>query len=353
MHFTEKLFVYNGVNSKKYGLRIAHLDTNPIENVAGKPEYQKVFYNSKLSNVIVGQNWNDSPISTEIEFISDRVFSRKEVREIEKWLFNKPKFCKLYIDKQEDEDIEKIKDNAYGELTQSYIECVFYEASVIEDGVGVRGFKATMELSSPFAFQDIKYNLLTMSPIKDYFITSTVGSNIKGYRYNGNTITSINKVIRLDNDIDEPIYPIIEFELSGIGSKSSDDIYVSIVNNNDLCKTTKYSFTTDSSFYTDNTIKSVATTSNSQMAIKKISSEISSDSSLGEKSLILDGNSGMFYSTEDTENSSTTTITSYLQNLTNSEFLKLADGDNELTIFIPTGIFSTLNIIFRQVRFIR
>lgn len=346
MHFTEKLFVYNGVNSKKYGLRIAHLDTSPIENVAGKPEYQKVFYNSKLSNVIVGQNWNDSPISTEIEFISDRVFSRKEVREIEKWLFNKPKFCKLYIDKQEDEDIEKIKDNAYGELTQSYIECVFYEASVIEDGVGVRGFKATMELSSPFAFQDIKYNLLTMSPIKDY--TKNTSSTPKSYSYNGSTITSISKTIRLDNDIDEPIYPIIEFELSGIGSKSSGDTYVSIVNNNDLCKTTKYSFTTDSSFYVDNTIKSVATTSNSQMTIKKISSSSSED--LAEKSLILDGNAGMFYSKTGT---STVTITSYLQNLTNSEFLKLADGDNELTISIPTGIFSTLNIIFRRVRFIR
>lgn len=209
MQFTEKHFVYDGINSRRYGLFFAHIDTEPFKKISGTPTYQKNFYNNTKTNSIVGTKWDESPISTEVEILSENPISKKELREIEKWLFNRPQYCKLYIDKREDEDIEVID----GEEKQCYIECLFYETEVIEYIGGIYGFKAIMELSSPFALQDS--------------IIKTIDSN------SNDEYTEV--VINVDTDDGDYVYPITTI-------KCNDDVEeFEIINTSDKNRCMKVS----------------------------------------------------------------------------------------------------------------
>lgn len=186
MQFSGQHFIYDGINSRRYGLKFLHIDTEPFKKVSGTPTYQKNFYNSTKSNSIIGIKWDESPIDTEVEFISDKPISKKEKRKIEKWLFNRPQYCKLYINKREDKEIEVVD----GKELQCYVECVFYEPEIIEFPSGVHGFKAKMELASPFAMQDK--------------IKKTIISN------SNNEATEFD--IYIDTDDNDYVYPIITFE---------------------------------------------------------------------------------------------------------------------------------------------
>lgn len=208
MQFSGKHFIYDGINSRRYGLKFLHIDTEPFKKVSGTPTYQKNFYKSTKSNSITGMEWDDSPINTEVELISEKPISKKELRAIEKWLFNRSQYCKLYIDKREDEDIEVIN----GVEKQCYVECVFYDAKVIEYIGGIYGFSATMELSCSYAIQD------------------SITKEIKSNSNNSYTESKIN----VDTDDNDYVYPIITIECKNINE-------IEVINESDNNRAVKLS----------------------------------------------------------------------------------------------------------------
>lgn len=221
MNFNSKHFIYDGINSRRYGLQFLHIDTEPLKKVSGTPTYQKNFYNNKKSNSIIGIVWDESPINTEVEFISEKPISKKEKREIEKWLFNRSQYCKLYIDAREDKEIEIID----GQQLQCYVECIFYEPEIIEFASGVHGFKSKMELASPFATQD--------SLVKTF---------------NSNSDTDYTELtVNIDTDDNDYVYPFVILDCSNNIDTSEIEIK-NISDNERIVKISDYERTVFSDF---------------------------------------------------------------------------------------------------------
>lgn len=209
MTFTEKHFVYDGINSRQYNLIIAHIDTEAIKSLSGSVETQNFFNRNTLENTIIGQKYDDGALEVDIEFISDKPLSRVEQRKIKKWLFNHTEYKKFYIDKNEDEELERIN----GEIKQCYVNCIFTSPEIIEYN-GIYGYKAKMQLSSPFAFQD------------EIEIIKT-NSNA-GY---GDTNTPLFVRVDVDTDIEGFIYPIITIDRATKSTTQTIDDFKSSIGN--------------------------------------------------------------------------------------------------------------------------
>lgn len=297
MIFSGNHFVYNGINSQRYNLRILHLDTQPITQASGTPEYNKIFYNNEKRNSIIGMNWSESPISTEIEFITEKPLKKQDKREIEKWLFNNSQFQKLYIDIREDEEIEIIN----GEKKQCYIECVFYEPTVIEYYGGIVGFKAKMDMSCPFAFQD----------------------EIKIEFGNENLMT-----INIDTDLNEPVYPKIIIETNSDTSDSG------ITLNNNVGVSWKYQYN-----YGLSTPKLDKTAIYNQLQISSIEANSTLTIEPNTSQVILTKLNGDKFS--------------WFNNIVDSKFLKLLQGENKLEWKNGQSKIKSITFIYQQMRYIR
>ncbi len=201
MNLTEKLFVYNGTHSSRYGLRILHIDTEQLKQISGEVTYNSIFHRGLHQKIYTGRTWDESPLEFDIEFVCMQPIHKTQRRQVEKWLFNTNGFKKLYVDIGEDEDIEMW----YGEYKQQYIDCVFKSPEVIESGDGIYGWKAVCEITSPMALQD--KITLSLSKIES------------------GTTTSIN----VDTDINDYVLPVITFKVSNSGS----DATVTIENKDD------------------------------------------------------------------------------------------------------------------------
>lgn len=296
MNFSGNHFVYNGINSQRYNLRILHLDTQPITQASGTPEYNKIFYNNEKRNSIIGMNWSESPISTEIEFITDKPLKKQDKREVEKWLFNNSQFQKLYIDIREDEEIEIIN----GERKQCYIECVFYEPTAIEYYGGIVGFKAKMDMSCPFASQD----------------------EIKIEFGNEDLMT-----INIDTDLNEPIYPKIIIETN---SDTSDE---SICLDNDNGISYKYNYNFRTKNYVEETIYNTIEIKN-----VPVNSILTIDTKLAQVIL---------------ERKESQEKLVWFDNITDFKFLKLLQGENNLMWVFGQRKIKSITFIYQQMRYIR
>ena len=98
-------FEYGGVSSRLYGLIIVNADTSRMTQLSGQKESVTIF--SKIANkrYLIDDDYSSSPITLDIEIRtdSDRCLEPVERRQIEKWLFNKRSYRKLYMDIADDE----------------------------------------------------------------------------------------------------------------------------------------------------------------------------------------------------------------------------------------------------------
>ena len=185
MNLSGNYFVYDGISSRAYNLRFLHIETKPYTQTSGEISYKTDFYKNRKKNVIAGVSWENSPLSVEVEIISDREIDFNNKRKIEKWLFNSSNYKRLYVDKDQDTEMERYN----GKIHQQYLECTFINPIAIVYGNKVYGWKATLTASSPMALQDeIEFEITNFSE---------------------------NFTLNADTDIDDYIYPDMEIQTSG------------------------------------------------------------------------------------------------------------------------------------------
>lgn len=201
-------FTYADVSSREYNLWFAHCDTSDYAQINGTTKPVTVFNSHGNRQYLIGDNYKDSPCAIDVEFITDddRTLSPQEMRDIERWLFNRKNYYKLYID---------IADDCNGECYQIidgvesryHFNCRFTNPSKIYGNGGIVGYKARMECDSYMLWQDA----LT----KSFAI--------------GGTSASSNSVIEIDigTDVDEYVYPKVTIEMASAGGD------ISITNNTD------------------------------------------------------------------------------------------------------------------------
>lgn len=201
-------FTYADTSSRLYNLWFAHCDTSENTSINGTTKSITVFNSRGNRKYLVDDSFNDSAISFDVEILTDdgEALSVQEIRAIEKWLFNRRNYYKLYIDIADDCDTEtyQIIDGAEKKF---YFNCRFLNPSKILGNGGVAGFRATMECDSHLLWQDA--------------ISKTF--NI------GHTTSSQSTVVSLDVDTDanEYVYPKITIKTADAGG----EIY--ITNNTD------------------------------------------------------------------------------------------------------------------------
>lgn len=209
MELSGSYFIYSGISSRTYGLVFANGTTTRTTRLSGSIESMTVHNNKEHRNYYIGEAFDESALLFDIEVITDddRVLDVAECREIEKWLFRKHGYRKLYIDSDCDfvgETYELID----GELKQLYLNCRFVNPEKIESRGGTVGFKFTVECDSSMAWQD---------PITCTFSFSDHNSG-------SDNIVSVN----VDTDLQDYVYPKVRITVGGEGgdiaiTNESDD----------------------------------------------------------------------------------------------------------------------------------
>lgn len=154
-------FIYDNVRSRDYGLIIANIETERFRPICGVKKGAFLFNRKQKANELMGDNYEDTPLSIDIEIItcSSRPLDLESVREIERWLFTNATFKRMYIE---------VEDDPYGETYELidgvqkrlYFNCRFLNPQKIESRNGVIGFKCTMETDSMMLWQDEINHLL-------------------------------------------------------------------------------------------------------------------------------------------------------------------------------------------------
>lgn len=154
-NLTECHFIFNGINSRKYDLVIAHIESEAFRPIAGNKDGQYIFNKATRSRHIISDRYDNSPLSVDVEIVkcSGEPLNRSEIREIERWLFTNSKYRKLYIDPVDD-PLGETYEVQNGRQVLEYLNCRFVNAEKIFGNGGVMGFRCEIETDSYMAWQD-------------------------------------------------------------------------------------------------------------------------------------------------------------------------------------------------------
>lgn len=201
MVLDEVHFEYGNFLSRTYGLVFAHVDTGVFTPSAGTISSKTIFNKRDSSRYLITDDYSDSPISAIVEIVKcDATPIQKHHRRlVEKALFNRSEYIRLYIDITDDimgETYEFVD----GIQKRLYFNCRFLNPERIENGHGlVVGYKCTMECDKGYLTQDTTTKTYTVSSPQT--IALDIDTDIDNYTYpkvtiqvgnSGGTITIIN-----------------------------------------------------------------------------------------------------------------------------------------------------------------
>lgn len=191
-------FEYAGVSSRLYGLITANVETTRVTKVAGEIGDITIYNKKNRKRYLIDDDQSNSPLSFELDIVTDdeRPLEYNERRQIEKWLFNRGRYKKFYID---------VEDDCFGETTELvdgvqkrlYMNCRFVNPERLEYNGGIVGYKVTMETDSCMWWQE--------SVKKTFAINTATTSSTEIF------------TVSVDSDLDDYIYPKIKITAGGTG----------------------------------------------------------------------------------------------------------------------------------------
>lgn len=200
MDFYGCLFSYAGISSENFGadasedyngrtLIFASINTSEYTGLQSDTEVETIYNGLTHSTMEVGESLRESVISLDAEVITEDGYplTLKEMRNIQKWLFSRRGFAKLYPG-YNTEDFYNV-----------YLNCRFISPEKIEGNGGVVGYKFTVITDSSLAWVD---------------------QNTQTILESGDTVT-------VDSDINDYIYPSV---LIHVGNSGGD---ITIINSTD------------------------------------------------------------------------------------------------------------------------
>lgn len=198
MELSGSYFTYNNISSRKYGLIFAHAGTSRNLSLFGDVESNTIYTRDNDRRFFIGDSLEDSPLEFEIEIITDdeHVINPSARRDIERWLFGRTDYCKLYVDAACGSLMETY-DLIDGEQKQLYLNCKFTHPEKLESGAGLVGYKFTVECDSRMAWQD---------PVKKPYTFNSTGESF-------NTVATVD----VDTDVTDYVYPKVTIKTGSNG----------------------------------------------------------------------------------------------------------------------------------------
>lgn len=170
-------YIYDNINSRKFRLTFANLNSQRLEQLCNEAEYTAEYYSSLLRYSIQNSGFKGEPLSFEIEIISEYPINKINAAKIKRWMFNSQNFKRLYDANTGADSSNEIIE---GCVKRCYVDCVFINPSEIRKAGNLYGFRCTCILASPMAFQEPVSKTLT-SFSKNVLIN--VISDYSGYTY--------------------------------------------------------------------------------------------------------------------------------------------------------------------------
>lgn len=173
-------------SSRTDGLIFANVETSRFNSLSGTVSSVTVFNKSNKKKYLVDTDYSDYPVNIDIEIVTDddRCLSVQERRSIERWLFNRHSYRKLYLDVDDgcEENRTEIID---GVTKRLYLNCRFINPTKLEYNGGVVGYQATLETDSGMWWQDAVEQTVYPSPgtSRVDFLDITVDTDIDDYTY--------------------------------------------------------------------------------------------------------------------------------------------------------------------------
>lgn len=146
-------FEYAGRDSRDYGLMLANVETSRRVNISGKTSSVVSYSKLAKKNYYIGTSYEEAPMQFEAEVVSETPLDRGTQRAVEKWLFHRDGYKKLFVDFFEDFDCETYE-FINGELKRTYLNCRLVNPDKLEYNGGVVGYKFTIECDSHLAWQE-------------------------------------------------------------------------------------------------------------------------------------------------------------------------------------------------------
>ena len=195
-------FEYGGHSSSDYNLILANVGTERITSLAGGFAKMTVFDKRNKKAYLIDDNYAESPITYDVDIVTKdgSTLSYAERRAIEKWLFNKHNYRKLYFDGV---GPEYYTVGPQSKRFRYYLNCRFLFPEKLEYNGGIVGYKVTMECDSMMFWQDpMTYKTANKDASAQFTVT-------------------------IDTDIDDYVYPDVTIE---IGSEGGE---ITVVNQSD------------------------------------------------------------------------------------------------------------------------
>ena len=191
--FNATHFTYDGVYSGVYGLRIASFeDETTTETPVFSPTFT-TFKSSRAKRFIHGGIKYDEAPECPITFLSEGIISDTTRRDILAWLTGRNEYKKLQIHQPD--------------LDGYYYRCIFKDVQIIYVRGQCFGFSATAQFDSIYAYGKSKTISITGA---------------------GEEVSA--KVVVTSDVVDDYIYPIVEFSISG----QTEGVSISITNEDDI-----------------------------------------------------------------------------------------------------------------------
>lgn len=180
-------FEYAGISSRAYGLILANIDTTRNDMISGSISLNTFYGKSEDRTYYVKDDRNDSAITFDAEVITDdeSYIPLTNQREIEKWLFSKRKYSRLYKDETDDCEGDS-SEIVHGVKRRTYMNCRLINATKIENNAGVVGYKFTVQTDSSLAWQEetfVSFDINSEETTNTENITIDVDTDYSGYTY--------------------------------------------------------------------------------------------------------------------------------------------------------------------------
>lgn len=192
-------FEYAGVSSRLYGLIIVNINTSRMSQMSGTIDSITSFDKKNKKRYLIDTDYINSPMTFDIEIINDseRCLRPEERKKIEKWLFGRREYCKLYFDIPDDyyRDMYEVLED--GSIKRLYINCRFINPEKVEYNGGIIGYKVTVETDSNMFWQD--------ATIKTYEID------------NPDSDSSSVITVDIDTDMNDYVYPKVTITMGDVG----------------------------------------------------------------------------------------------------------------------------------------
>lgn len=199
-------FEYAGVESRTYGLILSSAGSERFDGLASDIEGITVYTKKYNRHYLVNTDYS-TPLSFDIDIVidGDTPLSQSDRRAVERWLFNRGGYRKLYIDMADDVNAETYE-LIDGEQKRLYLNCRFINPVRLLYNGGVAGYRATLEADSPYWWQD---------------------AVVKEFDFSGGLPTTETEItVEVDSDPDDYIYPKITVEMDSTAASGNNAINI-------------------------------------------------------------------------------------------------------------------------------